>query len=163
MHNQWFLFIFAKDSLRPAYPRILIASRWPEGLKTSLVMKYSMVRGSKDKSRDRKSSVANRDNPCEEYITVGNCDIAPGFFSTSLCRDPPRLILFPLPTHKKIQSYEQISLFCPAVIISCGLVSSRCQYRRTLSSYKQQEYQGRGDQPPHCLYQHIRVGYLERG
>lgn len=74
MHNQWFLFIFAKDSLRPAYPRILIASRWPEGLKTSLVMKYSMVRGSKDKSRDRKSSVTNRDNPCEEYITVMNPD-----------------------------------------------------------------------------------------
>ena len=77
MHNQWFLFIFAKDSLRPAYPRILIASRWPEGLKTSLVMKYSMVRGSKDKSRDRKITVMNPDNPCEEYITVANRDIAP--------------------------------------------------------------------------------------
>ena len=77
MHNQWFLFIFAKDSLRPAYPRILIASRWPEGLKTSLVMKYSMVRESKDKSRDRKISVGNRDNPCEEYITVANRGIDP--------------------------------------------------------------------------------------
>ena len=157
------MFIFAKDSLRPAYPRILIASRWPEGLKTSLVMKYSMVRESKDKSRDRKSSVTNRDNPCEEYITVGNRDIAPRILLHLIVQRPSRLILFPLPTHKKIQSYEQISLFCPAVFISCGLVSSRCQYRRTLSSYKQQEYQGRGDQPPHCLYQYIRVGYLERG
>ncbi len=170
------MFIFAKDSLRPAYPRILIASRWPEGLKTSLVMKYSMISGSKDESRDRKSSVMNRDNPCEEYITVmnpdnpceeyitvANRDIAPRILLHLIMQRPSRLILFPLPTHKKNQLYEQISLFCPAVIISCGLVSSRCQYRRTLSSYKQQEYQGRGDQPPHCLYQHIGVGYLERG
>ena len=96
MHNQWFLFIFAKDSLRPAYPRILIASRWTEGLKTSLVMKYSMVRGSKDKSRDRKSSVTNRNNPCEEYITVGNRDIAPRILLHLIVQRPSPLDSIPL-------------------------------------------------------------------
>ena len=101
MHNQWFLFIFAKDSLRPAYPRILIASRWPEGLKTSLVMKYSMVRGSKDKSRDRKSSVTNRDKPSEEYIIVGNRDIAPRIRLHLNVHRPSPLDSIPLEKKKK--------------------------------------------------------------
>lgn len=72
-------------------------------------MKYSMVSGSKDKSRDRKSSVTNRDNPCEEYITVmnpdnpceeyitvGNRDIAPRIFLNLIVQRPSPLDSIPL-------------------------------------------------------------------